>query len=114
MKKTILLLGAILLLSNIIIGIILSCIETFNVVACSIVIIQTVAILYLTNVIVLKDGYKVSFLFLFTIIGTLCYFMSLFAPAKLENNWWLIAVVIFIVFEAVLLVIANKLSKTIK
>ena len=114
MKKTILILGAILFVANILIGTIVSWIEGFNIVASSIVIIQTVILSYLTTAIVLKEGFKVSFLCLFTVIGVLIYLMSLFAPAKFENNWWLIAVILFMALEAVMLVIANKISKTIK
>lgn len=74
----------------------------------------TTLLLYLTTVIQLKDGYKISLALLFSIVGIFEYVLSLYAPNQFKDNWWLISVILLIAFETILLIVTNTFSKKIK
>lgn len=114
MKKIILLSGLVLLLMNVLFGLILSSFDGYDVVISSVVIMVTTLLLYLTTVIQLKDGYKISLALLFLIAGVFEYVLSLYAPNHFKDNWWLIVVILFMAFEIILLIVTNTISKKIK
>lgn len=114
MKRIILLSSIILITANVLIGAILSSYHTFNIVLSSVVIASTGALLYLTNCICLKDGFKVSLMLLFSIGGMFKFVFSLVAPDRCTNNWWLILVCALMAIEAILLIVTNTVSKLIK
>lgn len=114
MKKIIILSSIILLVANLLFGAILSFYGGYNVVLSSMVIVATGILLYLTDTIHLKDGYKISLMLLFTIAGALELILSLFAPNRVVDNWWLILVIILITIEVLLLIITNVISHKVK
>ena len=114
MKKIIILSSIILLVANLLFGAILSFYGGYNVVLSSMVIVATGTLLYLTDTIHLKDGYKISLMLLFTIAGALELILSLFAPNRVVDNWWLILVIILITIEVLLLIISNVISHKVK
>ena len=114
MKMIILLSGLVLLLINVLLGLILSSFDRCHVVISSVVIMVTTLLLYLTTVIQLKDGYKISLALLFLIAGVFEYVLALYAPNQFKDNWWLIVVVLFMAFEIILLIVTNTISKKIK
>ena len=114
MKKIIIFSSTILLITNLLFGAILSFYGVFNVTLSSITIVITGILLYLTDTINLKDGYKVSLMLLFTIVGTLEFILSLIAPNNIRDNWWLILIIALIAVEAILLIMANTISNKIK
>ena len=103
----------VLFVMNLLLGMILSFYGSVNVVVSSLVIVATGALLYVTDTVKLKDGYKASIFCLFTIGGVLEFILSLVAPNRIENNWWLALVVVLIAFEAILLIVTNTLSNKI-
>lgn len=110
MKKIIILSSAVLLIANLLFGAILSFYGGCNVAFSSIVIVATGALLYLTDTMRLKDGFKVPLMMLFSIAGMVEFIFSLLAPDRFTDNWWLILVIGLIAVEAILLVISNILS----
>lgn len=114
MKKIIILSSIILLVANLLFGAILSFYGGYNVVLSSIVIVATGILLYLADTIHLKDGYKISLMLLFSIAGALELILSLFAPNRVVDNWWLILVIIMITVEVLLLIITNVISHKVK
>ena len=114
MKRIILLSSIVLLLTNFIFWVILSYYEDYNAVASSIVIVTTGSLLYVTDIINLKNGYRISFLLLFSIIGIIEFVLSLVAPNRFEDNWWLIIIVCLMSFEIILLIVTNTISSKIK
>ncbi len=114
MNKIIILSSSVLLVVNLLLGAIISCYGCYNVAISSMVIVSTGLLLYLTNHIHLKDGYKVSLMFLFAGIGVLEYIFSLIAPNRFTDNWWLILVIILIAVEMILLIICNTMTNKIK
>ncbi len=114
MKRIIILSSSVLLVANILLGLILSFYGGCNVVLSSLVIIGTGLLLYLIQTIKLKDAYKVSLTFLFTIAGCLELILSLISPNRFIDNWWLIIVIILMAFEAIILIVTNTISTKIK
>lgn len=114
MKNIIILSCLVLLVVNLLFGAILSFYGGFNVVLSSMVIVATGILLYLTDTIHLKDGYKISLMLLFTIAGALELILSLFAPNQVVDNWWLILVIGLLAVEVIILIITNTVSNTNK
>lgn len=114
MKKVIILSCMVLLIANLLFGAILSFYGEFNVAISSVVIVVTGLLLYLTDIIRLKDGYKISLMLIFAVGGLLEFVLSLIAPNRLIDNWWLILVIGLMVAEAILLIITNTVSNKIK
>ena len=111
MKKIIILSSCVLLVANLLLGAIISYYGGYNLAVSSVVIVATCLLLYLTDTIHLKDGYKISMLFLFTFVGVLEFIFSLVAPNRFTDNWWLVLVIGLIAIEVILLVITNSVSK---
>ena len=114
MKKVIILSCMVLLIANLLCGAILSSYGSCNVALSSSVILVTGILLFLTDTINLKDGYKVSLMLLFAIVGVLEFILSLIAPNRFTDNWWLILVIGLMAAEAILLIITNTVSNKIK
>ena len=114
MKKIIILSNIVLLFANLLFGTILSFYGGINVVLSSMVIVATGILLFLIDTVHLKDAYKVSLMLLFTIIGVLEFFLSLVAPNRVTDNWWLILVIGLIAVEVIILIITNTVSNTNK
>ena len=104
----------VLLVANLLFGAILSFYGGYNVALSSAVIVVTGILLYLTDTINLKDGYKVSLMLLFTIAGVFEFILSLIAPNRITDNWWLILVIALMAVEVIMLIITNTVSKKIK
>lgn len=111
MKKIIILSCIVLLIANVLSGMVLSSYDLFNILLSSVVILATGILLYLTDTIYLKDGYKVPFMLLFTIAGALEFFLAIIAPSRITDNWWLILVIGLLAIELMLLIITNTVSK---
>ena len=114
MKKIILSSGIALLVMNLLFGLLLSIYDAINLSLSSAVIVITTLLLYLINAMTLKDGYKISLLFLFIAIGFIEYLLSFFAPNQVKENWWLIIIMGLFTIEFILLVITTTISKRIK
>ena len=113
MKKVIILSCMVLLIANLLFGAILSFYGEFNVAISSVVIVVTGLLIYLTDIIRLKNGYKISLMLIFA-VGGLLEFVLLIAPNRLTDNWWLILVIGLMAAEAILLIITNTVSNKIK
>lgn len=114
MKRIILLSTGVLLIANLLLGAILSAYGVFNMLISSAVIAATGLLLYYTCIANLKDGYKVSLMLLFSVGGLIEFVLSLVAPNRLTDNWWLIVVIGFLAAEIILLIITHTVSNKIK
>ena len=99
MKKVIVVTTAALLILNSILGHLISSFSLFNVVYTSIVILLTGTLLFLLQIIRIRDA--------FIILG-------LIAPHEIEDNGYIIATIIMITFGFIILLICNITSKSIK
>ena len=114
MKRIILLSTGVLLIANLLLGAILSAYGVFNMLVSSAVIAATGLLLYYTCIASLKDGYKVSLMLLFSVGGLIEFVLSLVAPNRLTDNWWLIVIIGFLAAEIILLIITHTVSNKIK
>ena len=114
MKRIIILSCTVLLIANLLCGAILSFYSGCSVAVSCAVIVVTGILLYLTDTINLKDGYKFSLMLLFTIAGALEFIFSLIAPNRITNNWWLILVIALMSAEVIMLIITNSVSNKFK
>ena len=80
MKRIIILSTFVLLVMNLLLGAILSFYGSFNMAISSAVIVVTGLLLYLTDTIHLKDGYKISLMLIFAVSGLLEFVLSIIAP----------------------------------
>ena len=114
MKRIIILSSIVLFVANLLFGLILSFYGGYNVAMSSLVIVGTGALLYLINTIYMKDGYKVSLIILFAMAGGLEFILSLVAPNRFTDNWWLIIIILLMAFEAIMLIVTNTISHKVK
>ncbi|MDD7528777.1 MAG: hypothetical protein PUK04_04855 [Bacteroidales bacterium] len=114
MKKTILLLGGLTITVNILLGVLISVYSVFNMgVNCGIIAINTVLLvsLYVLNV---RDAFRISFSFLFSILAIVEIILGCLMPQKLQDNGYLIASLVSLFFEIIPIVVINILSNKIK
>lgn len=114
-NKTILCLGGIYAILNLLIGLIISSHDGFNLsITTTIIIITTVLLMIVNGGWRLKDGYKVSLDFIIPTIGLIQYFFALFMPNSLKDNWYLIVIIILWAFETILFISVKTISNKIK
>jgi hypothetical protein len=112
MKQSIILIGSILVIVNLLLGLIISAYGCVNLVASTVILVLTAVVLLLVNGrMSLKDGYVVSLNILIPIIGLIQYIIAVFMPNRFSNNWGMIALLVLIAIEAILLVATNSISK---
>ena len=114
MKKTILFATLAMLVVNILAGLLLSSYHTFNMLATSVVILFTTALMYITESITMKDAFRVSLPLVFAILGLVMFLLMLFSKPQLQDNWRVIVSLVIILIEAMVLYITYRVSKAIK
>jgi len=114
MKNIVLIAGIILLAANLLFGSILTVYLNFNMWLNCGVIAATTALLYVVGQITLKDGFKISLSFLYSTLGIIIFILGLFASQQYTDNWYLIAIILIVAFEAIVLTITHIISNTNK
>lgn len=109
MKKTIII-GCCLLITNILLGLLLSKYALFNMCLNSIVIIITTALITLLDRIVMSTAYKISLSFIFGSIGIVEYICGFFSKCTLTDNWVIITDLILLVIQVLLLTVTTTVS----
>lgn len=103
MKKIILISGLVLFIANLSFGFILTIYPTFNALLNCGVIAATTLLLYLLRCIHMGDAFYISLSGIFGCLGVVEFVLGLLAPDSIENNWYLLLVILLIAFEAILL-----------
>lgn len=111
MKNLTLIIGVIFLLLNIVIGLIFSSYKPFNIGLNSAVIFVNTLMLYMLGVSQIKDGFKISLIFLFLIAAVIEFILALFVPDSWENNVALTMLILLFAGQLILYVIAYFVSK---
>lgn len=115
MKRSIFLIGSILVIVNLLLGLIISAYGCINLIASTVILVLTAVVLLLVNGrMSLKDGYVVSLNILIPIIGLIQYLIAVFMPSRFSNNWGLITLLVLTAIEAILLVAANSITTKIR
>lgn len=111
MKQTILTIGGLLLVLNVLLGLMLSSYQSFNMLLnCGVIILNTLLLLWIGEM-ELKDGFKVSFNVLFPLVSLIEVFVVTFAPQRWEDNGALLFVVLMLAFQIILIIISHYTSK---
>ena len=111
MKRTIVIITALLFALNLLAGLIFSGFKPFNVAYSSVVILITGVLLFLLYRVGLKDAFAISLSFLFLILGLAEYILGLSSPARFQNNTVLFATVILLFLEVIIFTIVYITSK---
>ncbi len=115
MKRSIFLIGSILVIVNLLLGLIISAYGCVNLIASTVILVLTAVFLLLVNErMSLKDGYVVSLNILIPIIGLIQYLIAVFMPSRFSDNWGLITLLVITAIEAILLVATNSISTKIR
>lgn len=113
-KRTLIIVTLLLLLVNFLAGLLLSAYEPFNVCFTSIVIVVTAVLVNLLYSVRLKEAFAISLSFLFSFCGFVQFILGCVSPPEAEDNGCLIASLVILVFEVIVLLICNLISKAIK
>ena len=114
MKRTILILGGLALIVNVLFGLLLSGYSYFNMgVNCGVIALNAALLLglYKFN---MRDAFRIALSFLFVIVGLIELILGCFMQQQLQDNACLIAIVILLFAKISLFVIVNILSNKIK
>ena len=115
MKQSIILIGSILVIVNLLLGLIISAYGCINLVTSTVILVLTAVVLILiTGRMSLKDDYVGSLNILIPIIGLIQYLIAIFMPSRFSDNWGLITLLVLIAIEAIILVVANSISTKIR
>ena len=114
MKKTIIFTTIAVLVVNIVAGLLLSSYHTFNMLATSVVVLFTAALIYITESITMKDAFRVSLPFVFSTIGVVMFLLMLFSKHQIQDNWCVIVSLVLLLVETVILYVTHRVSKTIQ
>jgi hypothetical protein len=110
MKKIYLAIGLILVVLNTIIGLIFSGYSTF--ISSDIVIIINTLLLSAIANSKISDGFKVSFSFIFPLLGFVSFILACIMDNKLNDNILLTGVLIISTIQITLLIFTSLLKKT--
>ena len=114
MKKTILNIGILVLALNVAIGLLLSLYPLFNMVLNSIVIVITTLLIWLLSSNNQRTAFAVSLTFLYSFLGIIQLVLGIFSPARITDNWMIVAIIALLVLECTLLIITKTISKKVK
>ena len=113
MKKAILILGGLTLIVNVLLGLLLSKYDYFNMgVNCGVIALNT-ALLFCLWQFNLRDAFRISFTVLFSVLGISELVLGCLMTQKLEDNGYLIAIIAILFVEIALFVITNIMSNKI-
>lgn len=114
MKKIILILGSLALIVNALLGLLLSKYDYFNMgVNCGVIVLNSVLLFCLWQF-NLRDAFRISFSFLFSVLSIAELVLGCLMTQKLEDNGYLIAIIAILFVEIALFVITNIMSNKIK
>ena len=111
MKKAFLLIGLLLLLTNIAVGAIVTSYNTFNICVSSMVIIATAVLIAGLSKSNIKDAFKISLTLLFILMGITQFVLAILSPEQYKDNWYLIAIIVLVIIEFVFVILSNLFSK---
>lgn len=114
MKQTIIIIGIILCVLNLLIGLILSAYGWQNVVCSTMAIIATTVFSLMGISTSMKDGFKLGLLLLFSVVGLIQFLLAALMPSTFTDNWCLIAILLLLLAEVATLIITHKVSTAIK
>lgn len=114
MKNLYLILGAAILVANMLIGMVITSYTLFNVCVNSVVIIANVLMMYAIASSSLSNGFKISLSMLFPLFALIELVLGFAAPDSFENNWYIVVLTIILLVEFILLSVTGVISQISK
>lgn len=111
MKRFIILITIILLVVNGLLGYIITAYPPTNVFLNSVVILLSGIVFGVLSYISLKDAFKYSLTYLFALIGFVEYILGIFAPPELNNNWFVVLIIVILTLEIILISLTNIVTQ---
>jgi hypothetical protein len=111
MKKTVLLIGGIIILLNTVIGGISSSYQQFNVQLVDVSILFTVVLLYNVVESQIADGFRIGLAVLFSITGLIRVILSLSSDEDFKDNWSILLLLVILAFELICFLVSKFLDK---
>lgn len=110
MKKTVLLIGGIIILLNTIIGGISSSYQEFNVQLVDVSVLLTVVLMYNVVESQIADGFRIGLTVLFSITGLIRVLLSLSSNQDVKDNWSILLLLVILAFELICFVVSKFLD----
>ena len=110
MRKIILIIGGVLLLINSLSGLIISIYPLFNWLLVDVVLLFNTILIYWISNSTIKDGFKISLLYLLPIAGFITLLLALYSPYKFINNYCFLGILIIAGIEAMLVFICKSIK----
>lgn len=111
MKSITLIIGGILIVVNLILGLLLSSYNSFNVGFTTVALIMTTALIYVVHAVRMSDAAKVAFTILLPVSGFVKLVLGIISPVRIEDNWCVIGSVLLTVIELVIVFCYYKLHR---
>lgn len=111
MKRSIILTTFIFLVVNGVLGYIITAYLSTNVYMNSVVILLSGIVLLALSYMPLKDAFKYSLSYLFGLIGFVEYILGFFAPSELNDNWFVVLIVVILFLEIILISLTNFVTQ---
>jgi hypothetical protein len=111
MKKLLLPIGALLILLNTLIGILISKYHPFNYLMVDFSILFSTILIYLFSNSYVSTGYKIGLTVIFTLTGFLKIIFCIVSPPQLQDNFLIISVLGLLTFEITCLLTALTMRK---
>ena len=111
MKKLILIIGAILIALNTLIGFIISGYEPFNYWLANLSFAISIGIIYAVSCSKMADGFKIGLSSILSFTGVVRFFCMVFAPAVFVNNILLVVTIVILCVEVICVSASVLVSK---
>lgn len=108
--KKIIIIGCCLLITNILLGVLLSKYAIFNICLNSVVIIITTALIALLDKMNLSPAFKISLSYIWGFIGILEYICVFFSKCTITDNWVIITNLILLLIQILILIVVKSVS----
>lgn len=114
MKKIILISACLALVLNLLLGLLLSCYEYFNMgVNCCIIVINAILLLSLFHF-NMRDAFRISLSFLLSLLAFVEFILGGLMPQQLQDNGYLISLIVLLFIEITLFGVTNIMSNKLK
>lgn len=111
MKKLILISFICLIFLNVVSKFIFTNYELFNMMLVNFSILSSGILLYCLSVCQINDAYKIGLSFIFLFLLLVKFIISLLSPSTIENNYYFIGLLVFVIFEVIFLLIVRYMRK---
>ena len=102
MKNLSLIIGLIVLALNITAGLLLSAYQTHSLVITSIIIAVTTLLNHCSGRFSLKDAFKISLPFLFSVFGVVEFILGFFVSKELTDDYYLISILVLLFVQVII------------